>query len=190
MRGMPDGLPGRRFAVTGAAGVGKSTVARALSSIYGIPHIDLDDLYNRPGWRAAPVEEFRRGVAAAIEATSGWVIDGRYHHLIEYTVWEHADTLVWLDLPARVVLPRLLRRQSTQILLRQPRSHGDVETWRRTVTLMRLSIERQRELRRLLPELLGRPPLRHLAVVHLQSDRDLAQWLDTQRSTLASRSER
>jgi adenylate kinase family enzyme len=179
----------RRFAITGAAGSGKSTLGRELSRIYRIPHIDLDDLFNRPGWQEAPAAEFRRDVAAAIDATSGWVIDGRYHHLIEYTVWEQAETLVWLDVPVPIALARLLRRQASQILLRRRRPHGDVETWRRTVRLLWLSVRRTVELRRAVPGIGARPALEHLDVVRLATPDEVSEWLDCQRmraSTLSA----
>jgi adenylate kinase family enzyme len=176
-----------RFAITGAAGAGKSTVGRELSAIYGIPHIDLDDLFNRPGWQEAPGDEFRRGVSAAIEAASSWAIDGRYHHLIDYVVWEHADTLVWLDLPPWIVLPRLLGRQVTQILRRRRRPHGDIETWRRTVKLIRLSVARRKELRCSIPGLVVQPALRHLEVVRLESPAAVTAWLEQQRARAGKR---
>jgi adenylate kinase family enzyme len=177
----------RRFAITGAAGSGKSTLGRELSRIYRIPHIDLDDLFNRPGWREAPAAEFRRAVAAAIDATSGWVIDGRYHHLIEYTVWEQADTLVWLDVPVAIALARLLRRQAAWILLRRRRPHGDVENWRRTVKLLWLSVRRAVELRHTLPGIVARPAFEHLDVVRLANPKEVSEWLNSQRMRAPTR---
>jgi adenylate kinase family enzyme len=170
-----------RFAITGPAGSGKSTLGRQLAEIHRVPHIELDNLYNRRGWTAAPAEEFRQHVIDAIDASSGWVIDGRYHHLIDYIVWEHAQTLVWLDLPATVVLPRLLRRQIHQIVRREPRAHGDIETWRRTAQLLYLSIKRQRELRRTIPDLVERSELRHLDLVRLSTTAAVREWLRDQR---------
>ena len=45
-----------------------------------------------------------------IVATDAWVIDGSYQSKIGQLVLGNADVVVWLDLPMRTWLPRLVRR--------------------------------------------------------------------------------
>jgi cytidylate kinase len=50
----------RRVSVIGNSGAGKSTVARHLAAVLGVPHLELDAVFHQPGWRPLPDEEFRR----------------------------------------------------------------------------------------------------------------------------------
>ena len=47
-----------RIVVVGVTGLGKTTIARQLASLFYLPHIELDALYWEPNWTPAPVEEF------------------------------------------------------------------------------------------------------------------------------------
>jgi ABC-type iron transport system FetAB ATPase subunit len=58
---------GRRIAVVGASGNGKTTIARALAARLGAPHVELDALHHGPNWSAPSAEEFRRRVASHLE---------------------------------------------------------------------------------------------------------------------------
>lgn len=49
----------RRVAVVGTSGCGKTTVARELSAVLDVPHIELDALYWQPHWVARPAGDFR-----------------------------------------------------------------------------------------------------------------------------------
>ena len=48
----------QRVLVMGSSGSGKSTFARRLSEIAGIPFVSLDGLYWKPGWLAPDNAEF------------------------------------------------------------------------------------------------------------------------------------
>ena len=37
-----------------------------------------------------------------------WVIDGNYTSQVKDLVWARADTVVWLDLPRRTVMRRII----------------------------------------------------------------------------------
>jgi hypothetical protein len=50
-----------------------------------------------------------------IIAAERWVIDGSYERKLGDLVIRNADTIVWLDLPVRVWLPRLMRRTMRRI---------------------------------------------------------------------------
>jgi adenylate kinase family enzyme len=95
--------------VTSASGSGGTTVGRELAHRLGVPFHELDTLFWKPGWVESTAEEFR-AVVEPIVATDAWVIDGSYQSKIGQLVLENADVVVWLDLPIRVWLPRLVRR--------------------------------------------------------------------------------
>lgn len=87
-----------RVAVFGNAGGGKSTLSKQLAQITGLPLISLDRLKYRPGGSEVPHAEFKSAHNRLLEDDQ-WIIDG-FGSLD--TVWErleHADTLVYLDMP-------------------------------------------------------------------------------------------
>ena len=92
-----------------ASGSGKTTLGRALADRIGVPFYELDALNHGPAWTEASADELRARVAPLV-AADAWVIDGGYRGKLGDLVLARADTVVWLDLPRRVWLPRLLLR--------------------------------------------------------------------------------
>lgn len=91
----------KRVAIFGNAGGGKSTLARDLAAITGLPLGVIDKLQYRPGGSQVPHEEYLR-VHAALIAGNEWIIDG---FGCMKSVWERldaADTLIHVDLPLAV----------------------------------------------------------------------------------------
>lgn len=95
--------------VTSASGTGGTTVGRELAGRLGVPFHELDALFWKPGWVMSTAEELRAAVEPIVD-TDEWVIDGSYQSLIGQLVLGSADVVVWLDLPLRTWLPRLLGR--------------------------------------------------------------------------------
>lgn len=117
----------RRVAVLStASGNGKTTVGRALAERLGVPFHELDALHHGPNWTEATPEELRAKVEPIV-ATAAWVIDGAYRGKIGDLVLDAADTVVWLDLPVRVWLPRLVRRTVVRIIRREELWNGNRE---------------------------------------------------------------
>ena len=56
----------------------------------------------------AELPVFRSRVASVV-AGDAWVIDGGYS-AVRDLIWPRADTVVWLDYPLTVILPRLVAR--------------------------------------------------------------------------------
>ncbi len=113
--------------MVGASGVGKSTVARQLASSLGVPFVELDAIYHQPGWAPLAAEEFRRQVAQ-LAAGDSWVIDGNYS-VVRPVVWARADTVVWLDLPRRVVMRQVIGRTLRRVIFRTELWNGNRERW-------------------------------------------------------------
>ncbi len=100
----------RRVAVvSSASGNGKTTVGRALAERLEVPFVELDALVHGPNWTETSGEDLRALVEPVV-AGDGWVIDGGYRGKVGDLVLANADTVVWLDLPVHVWLPRLVRR--------------------------------------------------------------------------------
>ena len=91
--------------VVGTSAVGKTTLARALAALLGVPHVELDALHWEPNWTEAPDEMLRERVAR--DRRRRWVVDGNYSKVRDL-VWERVEAVVWLDLPLRTVLWRTL----------------------------------------------------------------------------------
>lgn len=86
----------QRIHVIGTSGSGKSTVARTVSEILGLPRFELDQMYWQPNWKESDLEGFRAKVRP-IMAGQRWVFDGNYTAVLPFK-WERAELAIWLDL--------------------------------------------------------------------------------------------
>jgi adenylate kinase family enzyme len=123
----------RRVSVIGTSGSGKSTVARRLAGILGVPHLELDAVFHQPGWQPLPDKEFLR-ITAAKAAEDGWVIDGNYG-AVRPLIWARADTVVWLDLPKYTVMGQLAWRTLRRVAFRKELWNGNRERWKNFFSL-------------------------------------------------------
>lgn len=105
----------QRILVLGRGGAGKSTAARRLGHITGLPVVELDREFWRPGLVATPPEEWVRE-QARLGAAERWVMDG---DLGPYDVLpprlERADTVLVLDFSLVRCAWQALRRSSERI---------------------------------------------------------------------------
>lgn len=115
----------RRVSIVGVSGSGKTTLARALAAAMAVRHVELDAIFHQPGWTELPEADFRLRVAQEL-AAEGWVIDGNYM-AVRDLVWAAADTVVWLDVPRRTVMRRLIRRTATRAVTRRELWNGNRE---------------------------------------------------------------
>ena len=97
-----------------ASGNGKTTLGKELARRLDVPFVELDALVHGPNWVETPDDELRAAIEPVL-AADGWVIDGAYRGKLGDLVLRSADVVVWLDLPIRVWLPRLLRRTVRRI---------------------------------------------------------------------------
>jgi adenylate kinase family enzyme len=123
-----------RVSIVGTSGSGKSTLGKALAARIGAEFLELDSVFHQPGWVPLPDEEFRRRVGAAV-AAERWVIDGNYSGKVRDLVWDRADTVVWLDLPRRTVMRRIIWRSFLRAARRTELWNGNREHWRNLVAL-------------------------------------------------------
>lgn len=124
--------PVRRVSVVGTSGSGKSTLARELAAALGAEFLELDSVYHQAGWTPLDVLEFRARVVAAA-AGARWVIDGGYSQVRDL-VWARADTVIWLDLPRRTVMRRIIWRTLRRVAGRVELWNGNRERWRNLFT--------------------------------------------------------
>lgn len=99
-----------RVIILGRGGAGKSTAARRLGALTGLPVIELDKHFWQPGLVALPQPEWAR-VQETLAAADRWIMDG---DLGPYDVLsvrlQRADTVIVLDFPLHVCAWRALRR--------------------------------------------------------------------------------
>lgn len=161
-----------RVVVIGSGGSGKSTFSRELGRVTGIPVIHLDREYWRPGWEETPKDEWKARVADMLEGER-WIMDGNFGGTREMRM-QAADTIIFLDLPRRVCLYRILKRT----LKYYGRSRPDMAEG----CLERLDLEfvmwvwnyKHRSRKRLLAELEG---LEEKSVMILRNQRQVSDFL-------------
>jgi adenylate kinase family enzyme len=118
----------RQISVVGNSGSGKTTVARELAATLGVPHLELDSIFHQPGWQPLDETNFLQRVDE-FTAAPGWVVDGNYSAVREL-VWSRADTVVWLDLPRRRVMRRVIWRTLCRMATKAELWNGNREQWR------------------------------------------------------------
>ncbi len=98
----------RRVLIIGSAGAGKSTLARRLGEITGLPVIHLDAHYWNAGWRETPKDEWKQRVGELL-TRDAWIMDGNYGSTLPERV-AAADTVILLELPRVRCLYRVFMR--------------------------------------------------------------------------------
>jgi adenylate kinase family enzyme len=158
-----------------ASGNGKTTLGRELARRLSVPFVEMDALVHGAGWVETPTEELRARVEPIV-ASDGWVIDGPYRGKLGDLVLDAADVVVWLDLPIRIWMPRLIRRTGRRIRGREELWNGNKETlasalWGRD-SLVVFAVRSHFRRRRQYPEALAK-----WHVVRLRSPAEVERFL-------------
>ena len=184
------GQIGTRIHVIGNSASGKSTLAARLADTLGAPLVELDAINWQPGWvglNTTDPDEFERRIR---EATRGerWVVAGSYRKFSQRTFWRRLDTVVWLDLPLRVVVWRFLRRTWTRWRSRQliwgtnyERFWPQFRIWRKDDSLLAWILTQHHRKRRDLIRDMSRRRWAHIRFVRLKSTREVAEFGGSQR---------
>lgn len=95
----------------------KSTFARELSEIMKCPYIEMDRLFWRPGWQAAPENEFLQSLRNELKQKR-WVLDGNYKRTTSIK-WALTDTVIWQDYSFARTFCRILKRVYTRVITQE-----------------------------------------------------------------------
>ncbi len=107
----------QRINVVGTSGTGKSTFARRLANLKGIPYIEMDQLYWLPDWREPQDSAFFPKLQQALTGNA-WVLDGNYHRSCPIK-WPLTQVVVFLDLPFVRTVAQVTRRTIARSRSRQ-----------------------------------------------------------------------
>jgi adenylate kinase family enzyme len=88
----------KRVAVFGNAGGGKSTLARRLAHLTGLPLYPVDMLQYPTANARVPHDEYLKAHAELLQH-GAWIIDGFGCRKSAWERFERADTLIYVDLP-------------------------------------------------------------------------------------------
>ena len=86
-----------KIIIVGSPGAGKSTFARKLRDITGIPLFYLDMLWHKPDRTTVTQEEFNNRLNGILQKDR-WIIDGNYQRTLEPRL-QACDTVFLMDLP-------------------------------------------------------------------------------------------
>ena len=177
----PDDLlprPPQRVLVNGTSGSGKSTLARLIGEHLDLPYTGLDSLFHGPAW--VPRETFCEDVDR-FSSQDRWVTEFQYDP-VRPMLAERADLFVWLDLPRRLVMMRLLRRTVSRRWRRTTLWNGECEPPLRTFFtdpehVVRYAWRGHPSTRERAHAVMQTHP--DLVVVRLRSAREVVRWLGT-----------
>ena len=126
-----QGLRGaQRVLLHGVTGSGKTTLARRLSDVTGLPWTEADTVNWLPGWQQRALEDQRERITALC-SQDAWILDSAYGSWVDL-VLPRTELVVALDWPRWRSLARLVRRTVARTTDRREVCGGNVETWRQT----------------------------------------------------------
>jgi adenylate kinase family enzyme len=165
----------KRVAIFGNAGGGKSTLARELAAITGLPLYVIDKIKFRPGGSEVPHEEYLRSHSVLVRRDE-WIIDGFESVKLAWERFEAADTLVHVDLPLALHALWVTKRLVKGLFVDPP-------GWPKGSPVISSSIQSYRVLwpchTRLTPRYRSyvSQVAQHKSVFHLRSSQELGSFL-------------
>lgn len=102
----------RRIIVIGSSGSGKSTFARRLRDMTGLPLYYLDMIRHKPDRTTISSEEFDKRLGDIL-SEDRWIIDGNYQRTLEARL-KKCDTVFLFDIPVEVCLAGAKARVGTK----------------------------------------------------------------------------
>lgn len=164
-----------RILINGAAGSGKTTLARELSDQLRLPHTEIDGLFHGPGWTPRPtfLDEVR-----ALASSQRWITEWQYTDARPILL-ERSDLIIWLDYPRYRVMSRVIRRTLRRRLRREALWNGNVEgPLRHFFTdpehIVRWAWSSYPKVSKRIQDVLRDQP--GLPVVRLRDDTEVARW--------------
>lgn len=171
-----------RVVVIGAAGAGKTTLARQLAGVMEAPHLELDAIYHQPDWVALDTDALRRQLESLC-AQDRWVTCGAYP-VVRDLLFARADTIVCLDHNRARQTARVYARSVRRILTRQELWNGNHEPpmalWpfgSPEVVVTRWAWESIPRARFLFDQLEARQPVLEAAIVRLRGWGEIDHFL-------------
>jgi adenylate kinase family enzyme len=152
-------------------------MATRLAARFDLPCHELDALYHGPNWQ--PRAAFRSDVEQ-IAHSPRWVTEDQYHSVLGDLLLARADVYLWLDLPRRTVMFRVIRRSMSRALTRRVLWNGNRESFRAWLDPehpIRWAWSRHAVKQRRIHDRLREHP--RLTVVRLTSARAARKWLRT-----------
>src|SRR5215469_6021882 len=105
----------KRVVILGPGASGKSALAIRLGEITGLPVIELDKVFWRPGLAAMPRDEWIKLQERLVEG-NGWILDGDLGPYDDVEVrLRAADTVVFLDFALVRCAWRAIRRSRERV---------------------------------------------------------------------------
>lgn len=92
----------RKILIIGCPGSGKSTFARKLRDVTGLPLYYLDMIWHKPDQSTISTLEFDRQLKEILMKDC-WIIDGNYSRTLAVRL-QHCDTVFFLDFPVELCL--------------------------------------------------------------------------------------
>jgi adenylate kinase family enzyme len=173
-----------RFNVVGSSGSGKSTTGRAIADALNLPYVEIDKLFWKPNWTESTDGELETSIKDAISG-DGWVLDGNYSRTTPLK-WEHAQVVVWLDLPYLVILYQVIVRTLVRSFSREVLWAGNRESLRKAFfasdSIILWSASNLTRVRRGYDAAMKDPTFGHLLFVRLRSRRQVAGFISRLRS--------
>ncbi|MEZ0067240.1 adenylate kinase family enzyme [Streptacidiphilus sp. MAP12-20] len=99
----------KRIALIGCGGSGKTWLSKQLGELVDAPVTHLDAVYYDDGWNALDKEKFA-AIQEELVSAPAWVIEGNYAGTLPIRL-ARADTVIFLDLTARVCLWGIAQRR-------------------------------------------------------------------------------
>lgn len=98
----------KRVLIIGCSGSGKSTMARKLHHLTGLPIIHLDKEYWKPNWIETTPTEWEQIIRRLVHRPT-WIMDGNFAGTLNLRI-PAADTIIFLDYPTLICIYRTIKR--------------------------------------------------------------------------------
>ena len=166
----------KRVAVFGNAGGGKSTLAKRLAEMTGLPLHPLDLIQYKPGGGEVPREQYLQAHAELLRRPE-WIIDGFGCVASAWERFARADTLVYVDLPLATHHWWVTKRLAKGLFVNPEGWPANSPIWASTIDSYKVLWRCHRRLTPRYRQLVVDAPASK-RVHHLRSPREIKAFLD------------